>query len=118
MIGDFCGIAVWHPAIAKCEAATKEGATVRTLTLKGGGTITERQTTRDDAAHSSSYTILSSPLPVVNYASTISVVPNSDGAKINWAGHFDAKGATDEKASEVIGGIYDDGLSVLESTLK
>ena len=35
-VGDFCGIASWHPAIEKCvlSADGKE----RTLSLKGGGT--------------------------------------------------------------------------------
>ena len=35
-IGDFCGIANWHPAVAKCEPSTKDGATMRLLTLKDG----------------------------------------------------------------------------------
>ena len=47
-IGDFCGIANWHPAIEKCEISKKDGATFRTLSLKGGGTILEKQTAWDD----------------------------------------------------------------------
>ncbi len=35
IIGDFCGIATWHPAIGKCEISKKDGATLRTLSLKG-----------------------------------------------------------------------------------
>ena len=27
-IGDFCGIASWHPAVAKCEISVKDGATL------------------------------------------------------------------------------------------
>jgi len=38
-IGDFCGIAKWHPALEKCELSA-DGKT-RTLSLKGGGTIVE-----------------------------------------------------------------------------
>src|ERR1700741_536643 len=38
-IGDFCGIAKWHPAIEKCELSA-DGKT-RTLSLKGGGTVIE-----------------------------------------------------------------------------
>src|SRR6266446_4231052 len=38
-IGDFCGIAKWHPAVEKCELSA-DGKT-RTLSLKGGGTIVE-----------------------------------------------------------------------------
>ena len=38
-VGDFCGIASWHPAIEKCELS--EGGKIRTLSLKGGGTVVE-----------------------------------------------------------------------------
>ena len=47
-IGDFCGIANWHPAIEKCEISKKDGVTFRTLTLKGGGAILEKQTAWDN----------------------------------------------------------------------
>jgi Polyketide cyclase / dehydrase and lipid transport len=117
-IGDFCGIGNWHPAIAKCDVATKDGSPIRTLTLKGGGTIVERQATWDNKGKSYSYAIVESPLPVANYLSTISVAPNGAGATIIWTGHFDAKGADDAKAKEVITGIYDSGLAALETKLK
>ena len=42
-IGDFCGIAGWHPAIEKCELGEKGGKPIRTLSLKGGGTIVEER---------------------------------------------------------------------------
>ena len=40
IVGEFCAIKDWHPAVAKCEE-TKEGdVTFRTLMLKDGGKIT------------------------------------------------------------------------------
>ena len=38
-IGDFCGIATWHPAVEKCVLS--DDGKKRTLSLKGGGTIVE-----------------------------------------------------------------------------
>ena len=70
-IGDFCGISNWHPAIEKC-ALSADGK-MRTLSLKGGGTIVEKLEKRDDAGHSYSYSIVEGPLPVANYVSTIGV---------------------------------------------
>src|SRR6202044_2752524 len=72
-IGDFCGIANWHPAIEKCvlSADGKE----RTLSVKGGGTAVERLENFDNANHSYTYTIISG-LPAANYHSTISVSPD------------------------------------------
>ena len=110
-VGDFCGIADWHPAVAKCEASEEGGKTRRTLTLAGGGgTLVEELVSRDDDKMQYTYRIVDGPLPVQNYESTISVAPSGDGSTISWTGHFDAKGASDDKAEEVIGGIYDAGL--------
>jgi len=117
-IGDFCGIGKWHPAVAKCEISNKGGAPLRTLTLKGGGEIMEKQTARDEKGRSYSYAIEKSPLPVANYGATLSVAPNGAGSTIVWAAHFDAKGETDAKAGEIIGGIFDAGLGALKASLK
>jgi hypothetical protein len=117
-IGDFCGIGNWHPAIAKCEISNRDGATFRTLMLKGGGEIIEKKTAWDDVGRSYSYSIEESPLPVANYGATISVAPDGPGSAIVWTAHFDAKGATDAKAAEVIGGIFDAGLGDLKTSLK
>lgn len=112
-IGDFCGIGQWHPAIEKCALSKKGDKELRTLSLKGGGTIVEEQLSRSDTKMDYTYAILESPLPVADYKSTISVAKSGGGSKITWTGSFKAKGADDAKAKEVIGGIYDSGLAVL-----
>jgi uncharacterized protein YndB with AHSA1/START domain len=112
-IGDFCGIAQWHPAIAGCTLSKKGRATLRTLALKGGGTIVERQVSRHEKAMEYTYAIVQSPLPVAQYRSTIKVTPNGDGSTVTWSGTFVAKGADDAKATAAIQGIYDSGLAAL-----
>ena len=112
-IGDFCGIAQWHPAIASCTPSVQGRAHLRTLALKGGGAIVERQTARSERAMSYSYTIVSGPLPVDHYRSTIAVKPSADGSSVSWTGVFVAKGADDAKATAAIQGIYDSGLAAL-----
>jgi Polyketide cyclase / dehydrase and lipid transport len=112
-VGDFCGIASWHPAVAKCEISTKDGATFRTLTLKDGAKIFEKQTAFDAKAMTYSYTIEESPLPVANYKSTLKVVAKDKGATIDWSGNFDAKGAPDADAIKTISGIYAGGIDAL-----
>lgn len=110
-IGDFCGIATWHPAVEKC-ALSADGKT-RTLSLKGGGTIVENLVKRDDAARYYTYSIVESPLPVANYLSTIGVSAAGAGSKIVWTGKYDAKGASESDAKKVIDGIYQAGADVL-----
>lgn len=117
-IGEFCGIGDWHPAVEKCELSEKDGKTIRTLSLKGGGAIVEEQLARDDKKLDYTYAILESPLPVSDYKSTISVAPAGQGSKVTWKGSFKAKGAPDAKAEEVIGGIYDAGLKAISEKSK
>lgn len=117
-IGDFCGIGDWHPAVEKCASAKKDGKSVRTLSLKGGGTIVEEQLARDEGQMSYSYTILQSPLPVSDYESTIRVSPSGSGSKVSWNGTFKAKGAPDSVAEDAIGGIYDAGLKSIAEKAK
>jgi hypothetical protein len=110
-IGDFCGIATWHPAIEKCVLS--DGGKTRTLSLKGGGTIVEKLVSRDDTAHSYTYQIVSSPLPVSDYESTIKVLPEGSGSSIVWTGDYKAKGASDADAKKTIDGVYKAGVDAL-----
>jgi hypothetical protein len=110
-VGDFCGIASWHPAIEKC-VLSPDGKQ-RTLSLKGGGTIVEALENWDDAKHSYSYTILSGPLPVANYHSTMTVTADPKGSALKWMGTFDAKGVPDADAKKTFDGIYETGVKVL-----
>ncbi|MHC2018921.1 SRPBCC family protein [Methylobacterium sp. CM6247] len=109
-IGGFCGIGDWHPVIEKCVLSKNGSKEGRTLSLKGGGTIVEQEQARDDKKMSYTYTILSGPLPVEDYKSTIMVEKDGSGSKVTWTGSFKAKGAPDDKAKEAIAGVYDGGL--------
>lgn len=111
-VGDFCGIGQWHPAVAKCELSADKKQ--RTLTLKGGGTIVEHLVRWSDKMHSYTYKIVSSPLPVENYESTIHVAKSGSGSVVSWRGHYSAKsGASDADAKKAIDGVYDAGLTSL-----
>jgi hypothetical protein len=110
-VGDFCGIGSWHPALEKCVLSAD--GKQRTLSLKGGGTIVEALEGWDDAGHSYRYTILSGPLPVTNYHSTVSVVSDAKGSALKWMGTYDAKGAPDADAKKAIDGVYEGGAKAL-----
>jgi Polyketide cyclase / dehydrase and lipid transport len=112
-IGGFCGIGDWHPAVEKCVLSAD--GKQRTLSLKGGGTLVEGLESVDNANHTYTYTILSGPLPVTNYHSTISVSPDPKGSSLKWIGKYDAKGAPDADAKKVIDGIYEAGEKALVS---
>ena len=110
-IGDFCGIALWHPAVEKCVLS--DDGKMRTLSLKGGGTIVETLVSRDDIAHNYTYEIVSSPLPVSDYVSTIKVLPEGAGSSIVWTSNYKATGASDADAKATIDGIYKAGVDAI-----
>jgi hypothetical protein len=110
-IGDFCGIGAWHPAVEKCVLSAD--GKQRTLSLKGGGTIVEALENLDTANRAYTYTIISGPLPVANYHSTLSVANDPKGSLLKWTGKYDANGASDADAKKVIDGIYEAGEKAL-----
>jgi len=110
-VGDFCGIATWHPAIEKCVLSAD--GKQRTLSVKGGGSVVEALEKWDDANRTYTYTILSGPLPVANYHSTISVSADPKGSALKWIGNFNAKGASDADAKKTMDGVYEAGAKSL-----
>ena len=108
-IGAFNDLGKWHPAVARTKMS--EDGSVRTLFLKGGGTINERLVDYSDGSFYK-YEILDGVLPVMNYVSTIAIEPSENGTMVTWSSTFDpAEGVTAAKAEEVIRGVYRAGLN-------
>ena len=111
MVGDFCAIKDWHPAVAECEEFEEGGETFRTLTLGDGGKIKERLTDSGDTSYS--YEIIESPLPVKSYSARFEVNKDDDEntVEIEWEAKFDpADGVEEAKAVEVITGVFEAGV--------
>jgi len=116
LIGDFNGLYRWHPAVVNStlEGDRSKAGSVRILALGNGARIVERQQSHNDAQHSYGYQILYSPLPISGYESQIMITDK--GAKrceVTWSSSFNAAGAPDTKAEEIIRGIYKGGLDNL-----
>ena len=95
----------WHPLITnvKAKGGNKKGAT-RTLTLKGGGTITEKMKTHKDDKMSYKYKITDMSitktiqhsgkaekvpvLPVENYSAKISVKGKGGSSEVSWVATY------------------------------
>ena len=78
-IGGFNSVAKWHPAVAKSEEAKEGTATIRRLTLHGGGSIVERLEGKDDRKRTYTYSILAGPLPVAGYKASLHVEEDKNG---------------------------------------
>ena len=112
MIGPFCSIKTWHPAIGKCTEANG----VRTLVTKDGkATFVEKQTKNDPSGMEYSYEIEKSPLPITDYKSTIKVTDKGDGAsKITWSSTYTPDKGKEDAADQAIAGIYQGGLDNIQ----
>lgn len=116
MIGPFCSISAWHPAIGTCTLDGKPEPTRTLVTKDGAATFVEIQTARDDKGMSYSYAIKSSPLPLSNYLSTIKVVPKGDDmSTITWSSTFTPVSGKETDADTAIGGIYQSGLDAVKA---
>jgi mxaD protein len=120
VIGDYCAIQRWHPAIAKCEVVSgtnNRAGAVRVLTLGTGATVREELVKHDAKAHTYTYKILDGPLPVASYVSTIAVLPGpSGGSIVEWTSSFKAAPGTDDAtARTTMEGVYDAGLTSLQT---
>jgi hypothetical protein len=114
-IGGFNSLAKWHPAVAKSEETKEGAATIRRLTLHGGGSIVERLESKDDKKRTYSYSIVGGPLPVAAYKATLHVEADKDGksCKVEWSSTFEPSGASEPEAVKVIRGIYEAGFDNL-----
>lgn len=111
LIGQFNALADWHPAVEK--STLEEGGTVRKLSLVGGGEIVEKLLPTDEE-HTYEYSIVSSPLPVMNYTGRIKVIKEGDGAKVQWSSNFEPSGASENEAIDTVAGIYKAGFDNLK----
>ncbi len=113
LIGGFNALPDWHPAIENSEL--EEEGSMRRLSLAGGGTIVEKLVKLDDKERVYSYSIIDSPLPVTNYEATIRVKDDGEGnTTLEWSSEFEAEGAAENEAMDVIAGIYQAGFDNLK----
>jgi carbon monoxide dehydrogenase subunit G len=127
-IKNFDALKDWHPAVA--ESPADKGNTVgsvRTLKLKGGGTLVETLEGYDDAQKKYSYRAKDGgALPVTNYTSSLSVVADGGKSLVEWRGAFyrgfpnnnPPPEQNDEAALKAVTGVYQSGLGNLKKLIE
>ena len=129
VVKDFGNMQAWHPAIASTKLEKKGEETHRTLTLKGGGEITEKLRSADDKEMKIKYEITGGVAPVADYNSFIQVTagPGAGESTVTWVGRFYRTyklnppipaGQDDETAVKFVTGVYDGGLANLKKVLE
>ena len=108
LVGNFHGVAEWHPAVDSSTRAAVGDEEFRRLAIAGGGEILEHLVSK--TTHSYTYAILRSPLPLAHYEAKIEANTAGAGTEITWSSSFTP---TAENADEVVAGIYQAGLDAL-----
>jgi hypothetical protein len=121
-IRDFNGWQHWHPAFAGTEITKGHGnaaGTVRVLSTKDGAKFIEELVSHDAGARTYKYRIIESPLPLVDYVSTLEVRENKVGSTVIWSSQFGVRpGASGEEMQRAIAGVYRAGLDSLAGSPK
>lgn len=125
LVKDFGNMQKWHPAVTGSKLEKKGADTYRTLTLKDGGTSSEKLRSIDEEGMQLKYEIIEGALPVADYYSVIKVKAgaNPGESTVTWMGRFYRvyklnppipKGQDDESALNAVNGLYDAGLANLK----
>ena len=105
----------WCPAFASTviESGGTEVGSVRAITLKDGPTFTEELLASDPAGRSYRYKIIDSPLPIVEYVSTVRVIGSGSKSSIIWVSSYKRRAADnptaesdDQAMLNLVGGLY------------
>jgi len=118
IVGPFCAIKGWHPAIGACTEDSKTPPTRTLVTKDGKATFVEMQTAGSDAKHFYSYNFISSPLPLTHYTATFEVVAKSaDISTVTWRGTYTPNPGKEKDAKDALSGIYETGLDAIKTRL-
>ncbi|MFZ6004749.1 MAG: SRPBCC family protein [Actinomycetota bacterium] len=108
LIGRFEGLDEWMPGIDACEMA----GDVRKLQTMGME-IHEQLVDRDDTDHRISYSIVKSPMPLEHHLATLTVTPDGDGSRLEWA--YEVR--PDEMAA-AFGPVYEGSAQAVKQKLE
>jgi len=115
LIGVFEAVHKWHPLAADCVGIEQDGKLQRHIILADGhGEIMELLETHDDQTMSYRYQVLEGPMPVTDYHATLSVERGEVGARVIWSVNYQPAGISEDKADQIIAGVFETGLNAIK----
>ncbi len=121
LVRDFNGLPRWVPIVANSRIegglpADKVGC-VRNFNLKDGGNVREQLLSLSDYDYTCSYSILESPMGVVDYTATLKLTPITDGGRTfaEWTAEFACDPARERELVDQIGrNVFQAGFDALK----
>ena len=112
VVRDFNGVPKWIGPVVE-STMVGEG-----VTLDGGAEVQERLEALDDQGRTLSYSIVSSPLPIENFLSTIQVAAASDDeCEVTWSSTFEVAPTDEAEMKALVEGVYTAGFEGLKKLL-
>ncbi len=123
-VRDFNGLPKWVPVVesSRIESglpADKVGC-IRNFLLKDGGTIREQLLALSDYEYSCTYSILESPMGVLDYVATLKLTPVTDGNRTfaEWTAEFECEPGRERELAETVGnGVFQAAFDTLKRQL-
>ncbi|MEV5879488.1 SRPBCC family protein [Streptomyces sp. NPDC052101] len=121
VIGDFGGLADWHPYVppstVEDDADPEVPGAVRVFVIDGQVVARERLLDRDAGARRYRDTLLDPvPLPVGDYVATLAAHPHADGTEVRWSAAYRAADEVVPQVESLFGdGSYGTGLDALRA---
>lgn len=131
IVKDIGHVQNWLPMVTNTKLENKKDdagndITVRVLTLKSGGSVTEKIRSADDKDMVLKYEILEGTVPVADFNGkmTVKAGPGAGESTVTWLGRFYRvyklnppipAGQDDESAVNAVNSIFDAGLSGLKA---
>jgi hypothetical protein len=113
IIGNPADLYRWHPMFVTSEVSGGK----RECTLPDGARVVEQITAHDDAAMRYAYRITTSPLPLSDYASQLSVEVRGAGSRVTWEGVYTPPEAGAAEIEALLRQVYATGLDALRDSL-
>src|SRR5262245_27711625 len=124
VLRDFNSHQLWHPQVATSEIEdglpSDQPGCVRRFRLRNGAELREQLIALSDRDFISTYCILESPLPLLDYVATVRLRPVTDGGRTFWEWRSSFRtppGREDELSGIVAHDIYDAGFKALQAFL-
>lgn len=115
LVGGWNALPDWHPGVEKSEI--RQGGHLRHVRLADGTEITERLEDIESDERTYTYSITSSPLPVTNYRSTITVRAEGNTSIVEWSTNFEPVGAPEADVVRSLSDFYQAGFDNLKKLL-
>lgn len=116
-VGQFAGLASWHPWIVASERRGEAGrrGEQRLLTTGEGVQVVEEALVQDPTRMVLTYRMVEAPtMPLLDFVSTLRVFRNGGGASLVWASSFRAKdGSAPADVAAAVQAFHDVGLQHL-----